>query len=146
MNCAGMTKQRGEQGPGRATYREWRRTHLLPLRKNTPGKKPRTRRCKDSEDKSGRARRGHRGHGWICDGQTPQGLTGTWAQAEEIKGGGGGAHSHRKRRRTQAHGVGRIEERWRLAGGRCGQRTGGRRFAPGEKVGSMYKQREGYGN
>ena len=72
--------------------------------------------------------------------RTPYGLTGTWDQAEGGKGGE--AHSHRTRRQTQACGVGRRDERWSMAGGRCGKPTFGWRFAPGEYVGSGCK-REG---
>ena len=51
-------------------------------------------------------------------------------------------HSHRTQRQMQAHRAGSRDQRRRLAGGGCGQRPGGRRFALGEAVGSGCK-REG---
>ena len=48
--------------------------------------------------------------------QTPQGATGTWVQAEGVKGGD---NVLRKRRQTQAYAVGCRDEWWRLTGGGC---------------------------
>ena len=79
-----------------------------------------------------RARRGHKGYRGTRDVQTPQEMTGTWAQA---KGSKGESHSHRKPRQTQACGTVRRDKRQRLPGGGCGRRPGGRRFAPGEELG-----------
>ena len=90
---------------------------------------PRTGLCQDLEENSGRVRRGHRGDGGTHNGRTPQGLTGTWAQAEGGKGGG--AHSQ-ERWQTQAHSTGRRDERRGLAGGRRGRCPGGRSFSLGE--------------
>ena len=62
------------------------------------------------------------------------GLTGTWEKNKEGKGGG--LHSHRTRCQTQSRDTGHIDERYRLAGGGCRRRPGGRRFTPLEDVGS----------
>ena len=114
---------------------------LFPSCEKPPDKKPRTRRCEDSEENSGRARHWYRGYQGTLDSQTTQGPTGTWAQANGGKGGR--VHSHDKRRNTKSRGEGRRDEWRRLAGGRCGQHPGGRRFAPGEEVGNRWKQKYG---
>ena len=61
-----------------------------------------------------------------------QGLIGTWLKA---KVGKGGANGRVIRRQMQAHGIGRIDKRRRLAGGGCGKRPGGWRSALGKEVG-----------
>ena len=82
------------------------------------------------EDVAGTQRRGG-----THNGRTHQGPIETWAQAEGGKGGGG--KPAQERQQTQARGTGRRYERRRLEdGGKYGRRPGGRRFAPGEEMGS----------
>ena len=69
------------------TARKWRHPGLLPLRKKPPDKKLRTGRCQDSEEKSGRTRKGNWGEEVPKMGKTPQGMTETWVQAKGGKGG-----------------------------------------------------------
>ena len=73
-----------------------------------------------------------------CDRQNPQETTRNCLQTEVGKGGG---HSHGKLRKTQAHGARRRDERRKLSDGGSGRRTGGRRFALGEEVGSRCNAR-----
>ena len=63
----------------------------------------------------------------------PQGMTGTWEQAE---GGKGGANQCGIRWLMQACVPGHRYKRRRLAGGRCGRCPGGRRSMTGKEVGS----------
>ena len=48
---------------------------------------PNTRRLQETENDTGRERRGHQGDGGTNDGQTPQGKTRTWEKSEGSKGG-----------------------------------------------------------
>ena len=49
--------------------------------------KPRTRRFQESEQHTGVRGRRHKGDGVTNDNQTPDGMTGTWVQAEGGKWG-----------------------------------------------------------
>ena len=114
---------------------------LRPLalaRKRPPENKQRTIICQESEQKTGRGRWCHKLYRGTNGGRTPQGMTGTWAQAEGFKGGKNG---RRKWQKTQAHGVGRRVKRRRLARGEIVKHPGGRNFAPGEEVGSGYNRK-----
>ena len=96
-----------------------------------------TRTPTPDDAKSWRMTRGGRGRDTEAQRDlrrgTPQGTTGIWVQA---KGGKGGSEPAWGWQQTQTRGTGRMDERWRLAGGGCGRRPGGRRFPPGEEVGS----------
>ena len=115
LNGSGMSKYRGERGPGRATASEWRLPGLSPVCENPPDKKSRTRRCEDLEKNQWRLSWGYRGDRGTCDGQTPKGLTGTWAQAKVVKGGvtvtGNGS-----RLRQTAQGAETRSGGWQVAG------------------------------
>ena len=81
----------------------------------------------------GEGESGTRRCGGIRDGQPPpRGRQGPGCRPRAAKGGGAPAQ---ERRQTQARGVGNRDEQ-RLAGGGCEQIPGGRRFPPGEEVGS----------
>ena len=86
------------------------------MRKNDHRKdKPSAKRFQETEKNAGRERWRHKRHGGNHDGQTQQGLKGTWVQS---KGAKGGENGHGKGWQTQAHGTGCRDEWRRLAGGR----------------------------
>ena len=89
------------------TASKWRHPGLLTLRKNPPEKKPRSGRCQDLEDNSGRAWQEHGGAEIPTMGKPPRISQGRGCRMRAAKGG---AHRNGKRRQTQARGAGRRDE------------------------------------
>ena len=114
---------------GQEISREWRRPFPLPSRAKMAN--PSDTNHYNMKGDEGLHREGYAGTHWRRSYQQwehPQGPTGTWAQAE---GRNWVMNGRGTRRHKKARGAGRIDERQRLAGVKCGKSPGGRCTTPG---------------
>ena len=105
----------------------------MPSREKLLNKKPRSGKCQDLEDTSGRTRQGHKGAEGPAPGKPLKGRQEPGCRLREAKGGAY-RHENNGRRRHTARGAGKCVGGWQVTGGQ--QRSGERHFKPGEEVGS----------